>query len=485
MRHEGVDEGRGRRLLALARGEGLPQGALDEAVFLVGEGRLDILAQRLGDVPRLAVADRRPFGVAGACLQVLFDLGVALEHLHGVVARREGLGQLVAVGAHVAVQAPEALLDDRTLVDVDVAHALVASFVDGDHRVEQLLDALVVAGLDRDHRHTQHGPQLLVVELGAAGLQLVVHVERHDHARVDVDQLGGQVEVALDVRRHDRVDDHVGGLLGQVLPHVALLGRVGRKGVGARQVGHLEAVAPVGAVAHLGADGHAAVVAHVLVPARYGVEERRLAAVRVAHERHADRVALAGHHLVEGAAPRLVGSRHVVRTGSAGGSLPFERREVGLCLLVGQHLDHLRFAAAQRDVVSHDAVFDRVLERGVENHLDALSAHETHLHDAAPESSVSRHLEDDGGVAGLQFGKFHLLVSSFGAQRYAFRRICTIPIYGYRPFFCRRPYAFGRADPGGGGFRGRLPRPEMHLKLRFTGFFDRKKSIFPCPKEGD
>jgi len=51
-------------------------------------------------------------------------------------------------------------------------------------------------------------------------------------------------------------------------------------------------VAAVGAVADLGPDGHAAVIAHMLVAARYGVEKRGLAAVGVAHQRHADRAAV-------------------------------------------------------------------------------------------------------------------------------------------------------------------------------------------------
>ena len=184
MRHEGVDHGRRRDLLAPSGGESLLQGSLDESVFLVGEGRFDILAQRFGDAPGLAVADFGPLGVAPAFAEALFGLGVAFEHLHRIVAGRESLGQFVAVVAHVAVEPAQPLFDHGTHVDMDMAHTLVAVLIDIDHGVQQGVDAAVVARLDGHHRHAQHAAQILVVEGGSAGLQLVVHVERHDHTRV-------------------------------------------------------------------------------------------------------------------------------------------------------------------------------------------------------------------------------------------------------------------------------------------------------------
>ena len=201
---------------------------------------------------------------------------------------------------------------------------------------------------------------------------------------------------------------------------VTLLGGIGRKGIGARQVGHLEAVAAVVAVAALGADGHAAVVAHVFMAARYGVEKRGLAAVGVAHERHADRAAVARDDLVGRGAV-------VVRTrcpcGGAFGGL-FRRSAAALPVAVpgmmavvvmssgkvfvhfavGEYDDHVGLGTAQRDVVAHDFIFDRVFQGCVEQYFDPLPANESHLHDAPAEASVARHLEDRGRLAGFKFG---------------------------------------------------------------------------------
>lgn len=168
VRHEGVDQLRGRGLFAFPRGVGLLERPLNEPVFLVGESRLDILAQGFGDAFGLAVADLRPLGVAAAAAQLFLDLPVAFEHLHGVVARREGLGQFAAVVAHIVLEPPEPLFDDGAHVYVDVAYALVLVLVHGDHGVQQRFDAFAVACLDGYHRYAEHPSQVVVIELRTA-----------------------------------------------------------------------------------------------------------------------------------------------------------------------------------------------------------------------------------------------------------------------------------------------------------------------------
>ena len=208
-----------------------------------------------------------------------------------------------------------------------------------------------------------------------------------------------------------------------MVAHVTLLGRVGREGVGSGQVGDLETVAAVGAVADLGPDGHAAVIAHMLVAARYGVEKRGLAAVGVAHQRDGDGAGVACHDLVDARAACLAGFRRAELPGRGfrGGGLRcgasalpgvcvvvmavvFAPREVLPGFAVGEHDDHIGLAATQRDVVAHDFILDRVLQGGVQDHFDPLSADKTHLHDAAAETSVARHLDNRRRFAGLQFG---------------------------------------------------------------------------------
>ena len=348
MGDEGVDQRRCGHLFAFAGGVGLLQGALDEAVFLVGEGRFDIFAQRFGDPLGLAVTDFGPDRVAFATAQRLLGLLVAFEHLHGPVSGREGLGQFVAVEAHVAVELAQTLVDDRPHVDMNVAHALVPVFVNIDYRIEQIVDALVVAGLYRNHRYTQHAAQTVVIERRTAGFELIVHVQCHDHPRVDVDQFGGEVEVALDVRGNDRVDHHVGDLRGEVVTDEPLFGGVGRQGVGAGQIGDLEVVTLVFAVSDLGTDRHAAVVSDVFVTARDGVEERGFAAVGVSDQCHGNRAALAVQHLFARSALVVIAVRCGIVRIAVSGHLADPlgpAGEVFVGFTVREDFDHFGFAA--------------------------------------------------------------------------------------------------------------------------------------------
>jgi len=154
--------------------------------------------------------------------------------------------------------------------------------------------------------------------------------------------------------------------------------------------------------------------------ARYGVEKRGLAAVGVAHERHADRAAVARDDLVGRGAV-------VVRARRPGGGVfggLFRRSAAALPVAVpgmmavvvmssgkvfvhfavGEYDDHVGLGTAQRDVVAHDFIFDRVFQGCVEQYFDPLPANESHLHDAPAEASVARHLEDRGRLAGFKFG---------------------------------------------------------------------------------
>ena len=205
------------------------------------------------------------------------------------------------------------------------------------------------------------------------------------------------------------------------MAHEALFWGVCRECVCSGEIRDLEAVASITAIAAFGADGDAAVIADVLVSARNGVEERRLAAVGVSDEGDGDGPALAREDLFDRRAA-VVGFISVVAgllcfgiglwrfISGCGQSDPFgPSGQIFVGFAVGEDLDHFGLGSSQRDVVSHDPVFDGVFERGVQDHLDALSAHESHLHDAASESSVAHDLDDRGGFAAFEFGKTHFL----------------------------------------------------------------------------
>jgi len=142
------------------------------------------------------------------------------------------------------------------------------------------LGALALQGADLDRLAAQLGAQLLQVDLVAVLAHQVDHVHSHDHRDAQLDQLGGQVQVALDVGAVDDVQDGVGLLLDQISTGDNFLQRVRRQRVDTGQVLDDDILVAL-QLAFLLFHGHAGPVADVLVGAGQVVEQGRFTAVRV------------------------------------------------------------------------------------------------------------------------------------------------------------------------------------------------------------
>ena len=125
---------------------------------------------------------------------------------------------------------------------MDMASYLLFAFCYLYDLMEQFLHSYPFFGYGRYDGCAEECAELLGVELVAAVAELVVHVEGYDHGHVHVDELGGEIEVALQVAGVDDVDDDVGVLLYDVFSHVELFGRVCGERIGARQVDEGEVI---------------------------------------------------------------------------------------------------------------------------------------------------------------------------------------------------------------------------------------------------
>ena len=151
----------------------------------------------------------------------------------------------------------------------------------------------------------------------------------------------------------------------------------------------------------LGVYRHATVVANMLMGTRDEIEERRLAAVGVSHERHIDVVALADGSVFQ----LLVGGRLGGMGVGAGVGFYFGL-DIGLCLgdlSGGNHLNLVGLAMAQRNLISHNTVFHRVVERRIEQHLHFLALDKSHFYDAFAKAAVSKHFDDNAFLTGFKF----------------------------------------------------------------------------------
>ena len=332
----------------------------------------------------------------------LLDVAVALQVLDCQIAGGVLRPDLLVLEDEVA-EADDALLDFRTVVDVDMAGERgVGLLIDLDDGVEQLRDAPAVAAHRRAHGHAQQAPQLVGVQLVPLVLQLVVHVQGHHGPEVHVDDLRRQVQVPLDVGGVHDVDDDVRHRIDQILPDIQFLRGIGRQGVGSGQVHQGDVIPLVVEMPLFRIDRHAGIVAHVLVRARRDIEKGGLAAVGIAHQGDADHVVPLLGEVREGPVQAFTLGEVL---GESLQMLVADERLAGLRLV--HHVDALRLFPAEGYLVPDDLVFDRVLERRVQDHRHFLPLDEAHLDEPLPEGTVTMDTDDDRLFPGLEFGKLH------------------------------------------------------------------------------
>ena len=176
-------------------------------VTLVDDDGLGVVVHDLLGLPDILLDVGEDGGIQ---VQLLQHLVVPLEDLDGVpsltICGHAVDGGLLDVGQGVLHLARE---------DVMGNIAAVLGGLDGQ------LNGLVYAGIlqSRDfHGGTAHAVgQTLQVDLVALLAEYIHHVDGHDHGDAQLGELGGEVEVALQVGAVDDVEDGVGALHDQVV----------------------------------------------------------------------------------------------------------------------------------------------------------------------------------------------------------------------------------------------------------------------------
>ena len=249
----------------------------DVDVALVGDDGLGVVVQLLlGSLDVLLDVGHD----GGVDLQLVQHLVVTLEDLDGVPALlllgQVMYGGLLDVGDGVLHGAGEGV------------HGHGLGGLGGLHGgLGGLHDALALQGGDLHDLAAQLAAQLVHVDLVAVLADHVHHVDGDDHRDAQLGQLGGQVQVTLQVGAVDDIQDGVGALVDQVITGHHLLQRVGGQRIDARQV-HNGHVLMLLQLALFLLHRYAGPVAHELIGAGQRVEQGGLAGVGVARQRDLD-----------------------------------------------------------------------------------------------------------------------------------------------------------------------------------------------------
>ena len=366
------------------------EGTLDEGVLSIHYRRFGIAAQDALDALLFLAACHQGIHAGAAGIYRLHYLRVVLQKFDRKIAGGEA-GAEVLILLEYEFDAVYALLKFMPVIDVDVAckarRGILIHLHDG---IEEFFHSPSVPADRGAYRHTEQVAQLPDIYAVSLSLEFVVHVKGHDHPEVHVDQLGGQVEIALYVGSVHHVQHDVRSALEQVPADVEFFRTVGGERVCAGQIHQGDLVSLMLEVSLLGIHGHAAVVTHVLVRAGCNIEKRGLAAIRVAYQGDAYVVAALFGQFDD--FPVENGGERLAR---------MLRGDVRLSFFFADDLDFGGLLAAERDFVTKYFVFDRVLERGVQHHPHGLAADEAHLYEALAEASMPGNLCYDGALAGM------------------------------------------------------------------------------------
>ena len=90
--------------------------------------------------------------------------------------------------------------------------------------------------------HAEQLTELYVIQRVPACFQFVVHVKRDNHAHVHVNQLGGEIQVPFQIGRVHHINNDIRSFVDDVMAHINLFGRIGRKRISARQVDDAEMI---------------------------------------------------------------------------------------------------------------------------------------------------------------------------------------------------------------------------------------------------
>ena len=267
-----------------------------------------------------------------------------------------------------------------------------------------------VDGADLGHGRAEFAGQLEGVDLAAAGLHQVAHVEQHEGGQAEGKDGRGQHELAGEVQGIEDEEDSVGlGRAGHFAPeHVdgdAGILREGGEGVEAGEVDEGEVVAAyAGHQAHALLDGDAGVVGDLLAQAGEAIEKSGFAGVGRADE-HDGMQRSGGRWSAGGSKAGVSQQVFIARPRASFGDVAASAmlRSLRACDSDAANADGFGGFVAQRDLHAVDAVDGGVAGRGAAQGGDEGIGDKAHMHQMVLDGFRQIEGDQDPAFADLQF----------------------------------------------------------------------------------
>ena len=273
---------------------------------------------------------------------------------------------------------------------------------DVDRVADQLVHALVFGGGDRNHGDSQHRLHLVDLERTAVAGDLIHHVQGDDHRRFHLQQLHGEVEIALDVGGIDDVDNGFGLLVQDKIPGDQFFTGIGRHGIDSRKIGN-PGVGLAADYAVLAVYRDAGEVPDVLVGAGQLVEQGRFAAVLVPDQSKGEQRAVR---------KRITGSFWMKTPFlSETGVFRFSGTDFPV-LGCGERVEKLNvnprcIGQPQGQLISVNAQLHRISHGRQFHHGQHRAGDHTHIQKMLTQRALPADPGDTGALAGLQFRNGH------------------------------------------------------------------------------
>ena len=290
---------------------------------------------------------------------------------------------------------------------------LISGNVDG--VLYQFIHPLILRCRDRDYRNAQHGLNAVYINRSAVSCDLIHHIKCNDHGDIHLQQLHGQVQIALNVGGIHNVDYGLWLVIQHKVSGYDLLAGVRRHGINARKIRNQSVgISPDGAV--LAVHCNARKISHVLIGSRQLVKQCGFSAVLISHQCICKcfplrkRIGLSLYMVF--AILSQSGMNCIVY-------IPCSLMGAGTGIN-GLDLDLIRICQTQRQFIAVDLKFQRIAHGRQLHRRHLSSGNHSHIQKVLPQSALSAHRFYDSALSYFQVFQCHFQSVLSGALEHSF-----------------------------------------------------------------